>query len=149
MSISIHLVQPSQLRDFDALLSVFAEAFEMENFKRPDAAYLQTLLSRDNFLVIVATAQDKIVGGLTVYLLPQYYSAKTQAYIYDFAVAPAYHRQGIGRQLMQFFAEYCRRNGFETAFVQADEEDAHALEFYRATRATRENAVRHFTYDFS
>jgi aminoglycoside 3-N-acetyltransferase I len=40
---------------------------------------------------------------------------------------------------------YCQKMGMEEVFVQADEEDHHAIEFYRVTGGIGENVV-HFYY---
>jgi aminoglycoside 3-N-acetyltransferase I len=39
--------------------------------------------------------------------------------------------------------------GFEEVFVQADEADDYALDFYRTTKPTNEEKVRHFYYSLS
>lgn len=86
------------------------------------------------------------MGGLTVYILDQYYSKKPLAYIYDLAVLKEFQRKGIGKQLIKHVVEYCAENGFEEAFVQADRADAYALDFYRLTNPTSEQDVVHFNY---
>lgn len=55
----------------------------MRNFKRPPWEHWQQLLQKDNFFAVVAKVDHQIVGGLTVYVLDQYYSEKPLAYIYD------------------------------------------------------------------
>jgi aminoglycoside 3-N-acetyltransferase I len=91
-------------------------------------------------------AEQKIIAGLTVYVLDLYYSEKPLAYIYDLAVLPEYQRIGVGKKLVGFTNEYCRQKGFEEVFVQADKADIHALDFYRSTGPTNEEPVIHFYY---
>jgi ribosomal protein S18 acetylase RimI-like enzyme len=102
-------------------------------------------LESDSFIVFVALSGEKIVGGLTAYVLQQYYSLRPVAYIYDLAVSNNYQRQGIGKMLVADINDYCKSSGIEEVFVQADEIDKHALDFYHSTGGKAEKVV-HFTY---
>jgi len=73
-------------------------------------------------------------------------NTKPLAYLYDLAVLNEYQQQGIGRKLIQYINDFCRTEGFEEVFVQADEADEYALRFYRSTKPTDEERVRHFYY---
>ena len=131
----------------NALISVFETVFEMEPFKRPEENYLHKLLSKENFIAVVAFSEDKVIGGLTVYVLDQYYSKKPLAYIYDLAILSEFQRQGIGKKLIAFTNDYCKQNGFAEAYVQADKPDDYAIEFYRLTNPSLEAEVIHFAYN--
>jgi aminoglycoside 3-N-acetyltransferase I len=145
MSIQIKKLGKQDMDQFIALVSLFEDVFEMKNFQMPDKDHLQQLLEKDSFFVFVALADHQVVGGLTSYTLQQYYSIKPLVYIYDLAVRSEYQRQGIGKKLISAINSYCQEMGMEEVFVQADEEDGHALEFYRATGATSGKVV-HFNY---
>ncbi len=149
MKTEIEILKSNDIRKLNALLSVFENVFEMENFKRPSETHLQKLLDRDKFFAVIATTKGKIIAGLTVYLLDQYYSERPLAYVYDLAVLTEYQRKGIGKKLIAFTNEYCRRQGFEEIFVQADKGDDHAIDFYRLTKPTREEQVVHFSYSLT
>jgi aminoglycoside 3-N-acetyltransferase I len=144
--ITIQKIEPKNLIDFQKLISVFEIVFEMKNFKSPEPLHLQKLLEYENFIPIVAKQDDLIIGGLTIYILEQYYSVKPLAYLYDLAVLQEHQRQGIGRSLINFARTYCKEQGFEELFVQADKADDYALEFYRSTNPTEEEDVSHFYY---
>lgn len=146
MKTEIQLLKPNELEELYELISVFEAVFEMKNFKRPNDKHLQSLLNKDAFFAVVAKIEGKIVAGLTVYVLDQYYSEKPLAYIYDLAVLIEYQRKGIGRKLIEFTNEHCRQKGFEEVFVQADKVDDYATEFYRSTKPTAEEQVVHFFY---
>ena len=145
MPVEIKKLGHYDLNYFKDLIRVFEDVFEMEKFTMPDDDYLQQLLEKDSFLVFVALSEDKVVGGLTAYILQQYYSVRPLVYIYDLAVKTNYQRQGIGSILIAGITNYCRETGMEEVFVQADEEDGYALEFYHSTGATAEKVV-HFYY---
>jgi aminoglycoside 3-N-acetyltransferase I len=67
-------------------------------------------------------------------------------YIYDLAVDSRHQRKGIGAKLIAAITSFCKAEGMQEVFVQADRVDEHAVEFYRKTGATEED-VLHFYYD--
>lgn len=146
MHIEIHKLTPSKLNDFMALIKVFEDVFEMKNFTLPRETYLRNLLHKPGFMVFVAKSGHSVIGGLTAYVLDQYYAEKPLAYIYDLAVKTEAQRQGIGQQLISAIKDHCRKQGFEEVFVQADRIDKHAVDFYRKTRPAEEEDVLHFYY---
>jgi aminoglycoside 3-N-acetyltransferase I len=142
----IEILKSNDIDKLKELISVFATVFEMENFKCPSEAHLGKILNGDNFIAVIAKTEDKIIAGLTVYFLDQYYSERPLAYIYDLAVLTEYQRKGIGKKLIEFTNEYCRQQGFEELFLQVDKVDNHAIDFYRLTKPTREEQVIQFSY---
>ena len=145
MNAATQILTPADADKFIELINVFAAVFEMEPFERPDSQYLQQLLQRDSFIAFVALTGNRVVGGLTAYKLPQYYSIKPLVYLYDLAVLPDFQRQGLGRQLVSHLNKHCSQIGAEEVFVQAGRVDQHALDFYRSTGGNEEDVV-HFTY---
>jgi aminoglycoside 3-N-acetyltransferase I len=67
----------------------------MENNRRPGQTHLKTLLHRNNSFAARAKTENKIIAGLTIYVLDQY-SEKPLAYIYDLAVLPEFQIKGLG-----------------------------------------------------
>lgn len=128
-----------------ALIRLFEDVFEMDGLKMPDKQYLQQLLEKDGFFVFVAQAKNRVVVGLTCYILQQYYSQTAQVYIYDLAVKTEFQRKGIGKMLMSALMDYCKGIGIEEVFVQAEQEDEHAVAFYHATGGEALKAI-HFSY---
>ncbi len=132
---------------FIELIQLFEEVFEMKNFKMPDKSHLQRLLNKEDFKVIVAQADDgQVIGGLTLYILHQYYARQPLGYIFDLAVRTSFQRKGVGQQLINFTRAFCKKEGLEEVFVQADKEDGYALDFYRKTTPTDEEEALHFSY---
>ena len=86
-----------------------------------------------------------MIGGLTAYTLQQYYSTSPLVYLYDLAVASEFQRQGIGKALISSLLNYCKSMGIEEVFVQADETDSHAIDFYHSTGGIGEKCVN-FSY---
>ncbi len=146
MHVAVQLINANKLQVFKELITVFEHTFEMKHFNMPDDAHLLRLLAKENFFAFVAHCENKVVGGLTGYVLDQYYSEKPLAYVYDLAVLLPYQRKGIGKKLIAATNEYCRLKGFEEVFVQADKVDDYAIDFYRSTAPTTEAQVVHFSY---
>jgi aminoglycoside 3-N-acetyltransferase I len=142
----IEVIAKENIEDIIELITVFEKVFEMPAFVLPDRQHLKKLLEKENFVAIVAKENQKIIGGLTVYILEQYYSTKPLAYVYDLAVLNAFQRKGVGKELMEFVTKLCQEKGFEEVFVQAERVDEYAADFYRKTKPTKEDDVIHFSY---
>ena len=114
-----------------ALFRLMAEVFE-EPRATLGERYVERLLNRADFWALAALENDEVVGGLTAHALPMTTSESSELLIYDVAVGSAHQRQGIGRQLFAALREQAAAEGIDVLFVPADNEDAHALDFYRA-----------------
>jgi aminoglycoside 3-N-acetyltransferase I len=144
----IQKLQSTELADFKKLIRIFNLVFENEDVVADDL-YLQKLIANPDFIVFVVRMDGKIVGGLTVYVLHQYYHNKPQAYIYDVGIDPEFQGRGLGKKLMSEVCDYFRTNGFDQAYVEAESEDLEAIRFYRQTPFSHEMGAVHFTYSFS
>ena len=128
------------------LLSVFENVFEWASFTPPPEKHLHKMLESPQHLVFTALLNGMVIGGLTAYLLDEFETETSIVYIYDLAVKTEYQRQGIGQQLVKGIADYCRQQkNITEVFVQADEEDEYAVDFYRKTGG-KEMKVAQFTY---
>ncbi len=130
------------------LVNIYADVFETENFSMPDSAYFQTLLDNDAIVFFVALLDNSVIGGLTAYILPSVYYPSSQVYIYDLAVKQNMQRQGIGKEIVSSLKNYCKQTGHKEIYVQADFNDQHAVDFYRATGGHAEKVI-HFSYDLT
>ncbi len=147
MQLRVNQIQDGQVDLFREVVALFHRVFEMKDTTFPPEAHLAGLLQRDDFLVFAAIHEELgVIGGLTAYVLHQYYNEKPLAYIYDLAVDGSIQRRGVGKTLIKVFKEHCSEAGFEEVFVQADRVDQHAVDFYRKTRPTEEEDVLHFYY---
>ena len=146
---NIRKLEKEDTANFVALLKVFEVVFEMKDFSAPDQKHLQKVLNCDNFAVFIAENEGKIVGGLTTYVLNQYYDEKPLAYIFDLAVDHKFQRKGIGKKLVNATNLFYKEHGFEEVFVQVDKTDDDALDFYRKTSPSDENDVTHFNYQLN
>ena len=99
-------------------------------------AYIDRLLQQDSFWAFAAIEDDSVIAGLTAHVLPMTNAERAELLVYDIAVAEDYQRRGIGRQLIRAARNEASSQGIEVVFVLADNEDAHALDFYRASGAS-------------
>jgi aminoglycoside 3-N-acetyltransferase I len=113
------------------LFSTMAEVFEEKHEQLSDE-YVAQLLACDELWMLSATLGEEIVGGLTAHTLPMTRSESREIFIYDIAVRVDHQRRGVGRLLMSHLARIAGDAGIHDLFVPADDEDTHALEFYRA-----------------
>jgi aminoglycoside 3-N-acetyltransferase I len=134
------------LSTFNSLIKLFNLVFEEENPTIGSEANSLRLLDDNRFIAIVALTENEVVGGLTAYEFPKYYSDSSEIFLYDLAVKPGYQRMGIGKKLLQNLKEYCIENGIREFFVMAHEEDKHAIEFYHTTGGKSEKVVN-FIYE--
>ena len=102
----IHFVKSAE--EFQGLLEVFREVFDWEESEFPDSSYFANLLENPQLLVLIAKAEDKIVGGLTAYVLPGYQTKKSSIFIYDLGVATSFQWQGIGKSLIDKLIDYAK-----------------------------------------
>lgn len=137
----------THLNEFIELIRIFKTVFENDT-AIPERQYLEKLLLNPDFLVIAALKDGKVVGGLTIYVLHQYHHQKPLAYIYDVGVSPGHQGRGIGKALIAYACGYCKENGFDSAYVEAEMDDADAVRFYRRTHFSGEMNAIHFTYSF-
>jgi aminoglycoside 3-N-acetyltransferase I len=145
-SVEFRQLAAEDLSTFHLLIDLFNLVFEEENPTVGSEAGLLRLLNRNDFIVIVAIDENKVVGGLTAYELPMYYSDSSEIFLYDLAVQPEYQRMGVGKGLLQSLKKHCLEHGIKEFFVMAHEEDEHAIEFYHATGGKNEKVVN-FVYD--
>lgn len=149
MNIELKILKGQETNDFIELINIFSNVFKMKSFKMPKSIYLENLLSKPDFKVLVAKYNNRVVGGLTVYILHNYFSTNPTAYIYDVGVMTDYQRQGIGKKIIAYLVKYCKENGFENAYVEAETADIEAVNFYKTTSASSLLQATHFTYSFN
>jgi aminoglycoside 3-N-acetyltransferase I len=136
------MVKPRKLGVHDVaiaqeLFALMAAVFEEAGEERAAGARLtaddvRAMLERESFWAVAALEGDDVVGGITAHALPMTRSRSTELFIYDLAVRADRQRRGIGRALVTELLTLARAAGIETTFVPADNEDSHALAFYRA-----------------
>jgi aminoglycoside 3-N-acetyltransferase I len=108
----------------------------------PGDAYVESLLAKDHVVVVVALADDEVLGGLVAYELDKFERQRREAYIYDLAVAEKHRRRGIATALIGHLREIARQRGAWVVYVQADYGDEPAIALY--TKLGAREDVLHF-----
>ena len=127
-------------RAFVMMSEVFGETAEP-----PGTDHLDVVLGRTDFWALAAVADGEPVGALTAHALPMTRAAAWELFIYDLAVRPDWQRRGVGRALLEHLITAADPATTTSIFVPADDEDTHALDFYRAVGGTAE-AVTIFSF---
>ena len=127
--------------------SLMAQVFETDA-EPISETYVDGLLGRADFWIIAATVNGEVVGGLTAHTLAMTVYEGSEIFLYDIAVSDAFQRRGIGRLLVGALLDGARALGVRTVFVPAEDEDTHALDFYRALNGAP-MAVTMFDFDTS
>ncbi len=136
---------PADAQSFDAMLDLFAAAFEdTENYStaRPGSDYRKALLARDDFVALVAIADARVIGALVTYELRKFEQERSEFYIYDLAVSQEQRRKGVATALIAELGTIAKARGSASIYVQADLGDAPAVALY-SKLGTRED-VLHF-----
>ena len=106
------VIEPMRLRDIGAVLAV-----EKRSFSAPwsRTAFMSELLTNERAHYFVARAAGRrgplpwiggrIIGYIGVWLVHD------EGHVTNVAVHPDFRQQGIGRRLMEFVIEFCRRHG--------------------------------------
>ena len=127
------------------LFCTMAQVFEEQHGHLSDE-YVAELLANGQLWLLAAMFGEEVVGGLTAHTLPMTRSESREVFIYDIAVRRDHQRRGVGRMLMLHLGRIAGEAGIHVLFVPADDEDAHALEFYRALGGVA-SPVTFFTFD--
>lgn len=99
-----------------------------EWFSPPEDIVKKSIIHRE-YPFITAYDGDQAVGFAAIKIHNQY-----TAEIYNLGVLREYHRMGIGHQLMEACAQYCRENQYRFLTVKTLDESA-VYEPYNGTRA--------------
>ena len=146
MAYAYKLLKGADVKTFKALLKVFGEAFEeVETYQGgvPSDDYLRSLLQKEDFIALVAFAENGgVVAGLTAYELQKFERERKEIYIYDLAVSQKHRRKGIATQLIRELRQIGKKRGAYVIFVQADPGDTPAIKLYESL-GIRED-VHHF-----
>lgn len=130
---------------FTAMLDLFAEVFEdpaAYASRRPGMTWREQWLANPDFVALVAEQGGAVVGALAGYILRKFEQERSEAYLYDLAVAEVARRQGIATGLIEALKPIARAGGAHVIFVQADLEDDPAITLY--ARLGRREDVLHF-----
>jgi aminoglycoside 3-N-acetyltransferase I len=143
--VTLRRLGPADLPFLRKLNVLFAEAFNDAGTyggEPPDDTYLAGLLAKEHVVVLVAIAENEVLGGLVAYELDKFERARREFYIYDLAVGEKHRREGIATALILHLRGIAARRGAWVIYVQADYGDDPAISLYEKLGIREE--VMHF-----
>lgn len=144
-SFTIQVIRRGDTALFQGMLRLFGEAFdEPETYcdRQPGAAYVESLLGKDDFIAIAALNGEAVIGALAGYELHKFEQERSEIYIYDLAVAEADRRKGVATALIEELKRIAAVRGAWVIYVQADHGDDPAIALY--TKLGVREDVLHF-----
>ncbi len=110
----------------------------------PDPAAIEQFLADRNCMLIVAVEDGAVLGTLDGYALRRPHARRPEFLLYEIDVVAEHRRRGIGRALIDAFADEARRRDAENIWVLTHRSNDAAAALYRAcgfapgrARATR------------
>ncbi|GAB5560997.1 MAG: hypothetical protein SynsKO_26440 [Synoicihabitans sp.] len=134
----------TRLRELNRL---FARAFEdPENYSKspPSDDYLRGWLGQDHVIVLVASRETELVGGLVAYELQKFEQERREIYLYDLGVESKFRRRGVATMLIDALRKTAQARGAFVVFVQADQGDDPAISLY--SKLGKREEVLHFDF---
>lgn len=108
--------------------------------------YLKDLLARDDFHVLVAIVDEKVIGGLTAYELRKYKREETEMFLYEMGVDEPFRRMGIATALIDYLKTICKEKRIPEMFVDTWADNIPAKKLYEKTGGEAEEVIE-FTYE--
>ncbi len=145
-SFEVYQLNKDDINDFKKIITLFKEVFQTKNTTTAKRLKLAGLLNNADFVVLAIKTNKQIIGGLTAYKLKSYYTANDELFLFDIAIKKNYQKKGAGKLLINYLKQYCNTNNIRLMFVEANEEDEHAIQFYTSTANTFEKVIQ-FNYN--
>jgi aminoglycoside 3-N-acetyltransferase I len=130
MEIRVKRLTSSDRESAQELFATMSEIFGEDAIRLSDN-YVDQLFRRSEFWALGAFVGDVIAGGITAHSLPMTRTETAELFVYDIAVRSQYRRMGVGRLLFDTLRAQAIEAGINDVFVAADDDDTHALDFYR------------------
>ena len=146
MSISIKILSPDDLKLAQDLFLAFQKDDAVENPSSASDEYVRQLLSKADLHVIVATASEKVVGGLVAYELPMFKEETSEMYLFELGVNEDFRRRGIASALIDSLKEVSAKKKIDIMYVGAWADNLPAVELYKKTGGNGRE-VMEFTYE--
>lgn len=130
-------IRPAKKEELPDLLALEKLCFKEETFHRKQLGYL---LLKAKSLVLVASAEDNIIGSMIVLFRENI----QQARIYSLNVHPAYRRMGIGSLLMDTTFEFLKERGFRKITLEAGVNNTAARNLYESKGFSVDKTLRSY-----
>ncbi len=110
--------------------------------------YVRQMLEREDFHVIVALKNNKLIGGLTAYEMKMFKRETTEMFLYEIEVAEKFRQKRVGRALIEHLKEICTSKGIVEMFVGTEKDNFPAQKLYSTTGGNPDENSVWFNYEF-
>jgi GNAT superfamily N-acetyltransferase len=129
-------IQKACKSDLTSILNLYAES-DIDNGKKLDLTAAEKLfdkiLSYPNFNVYVALSNDKIIGTFELLIMDNLaHMGLPSAIVEDVVVHSDYRGQGVGKKMMQFAFEKCKKAGCYKMVLSSNIRRDRAHHFYES-----------------
>ena len=129
-------IQKAYKSDLTSILNLYAES-DIDNGKKLDLTAAEKLfdkiLSYPNFNVYVALSNDKIIGTFELLIMDNLaHMGLSSAIVEDVVVHSDYRGQGVGKKMMQFAFEKCKKAGCYKMVLSSNIRRDRAHHFYES-----------------
>jgi len=90
------------------------------------------VISKKDAKIFVAEKNSKLIGTVTLHLLPNIRHGYYQGYLEHFFVTKDWRSKGIGTALFETVKDYCRKNNISVIKLHSGNELKDAHKFYEA-----------------
>ena len=122
--------------------------FDDENRILPSDEYVAEMLARNDFHVIVALENHRLIGGLTAYEMKMFKRETTEMFLYEIEVAKPYRQKGVGKALIEYLKQICFEKKIVEMFVGTEKENFPARGLYETTGGYADENSVWFNYKF-
>ncbi len=130
-------IRSAKKEELSDLLALENLCFKEETFHKKQLGYL---LLKAKSLVLVASADDKIIGSMIILLRENI----LQARIYSLNVHPSYRRIGIGGLLMDMALKFLKERGFRKFTLEAGINNTAARNLYESKGFSVDKILRNY-----
>jgi GNAT superfamily N-acetyltransferase len=129
-------IRAAQRSDLDHILSLYAD-LEMPGDKRSDLSAAENLFVRiqqyPNYTVYVALAGDVIIGAFSLLIMDNLaHGGAPSGIVEDVVVHRNWRGLGVGKQMMRFAMEQCRKANCYKLSLSSNLQRTAAHQFYEA-----------------
>ena len=140
------IIRQARSADIEAMAVLISFIFAMEEDFSVDQEKqrrgLEMLLAfPDRSCLLVAEAQQKIVGMCSAQLLVSTAEGGLKALVEDVVIAEAFRGQGIGRKMLAAVSKWAANKGVKRLDLLADRDNKNALAFYDRLGWKRTNLI--------
>lgn len=146
VNFEIKKLEPNEIGLAHELILLFG--FEGGNRALPSAEYTAEMMARNDFHVIVALENNRLIGGLTAYEMKMFKRETTEMFLYEIEVEAFHRQQGVGKALIEFLKQICREKGIVEMFVGTEKDNSAARALYAATGGKADEHSVWFNYLF-